>query len=134
MIEKRVPKDVRSYKMKTCAGLCTVRQLLFTIGAAGCAAICYLFVLRPLGIRDYQLIFIASMICGLPCLAFGWFEPMGVPLEKWVVFAIRFWLAPPNRVERQKYITTGDTQKKRKKKKPITKKELMQHPEYRGYR
>lgn len=130
MIEKRVPKDVRSYKMKTFGNLCTIRQLLFTIGAGVCVLIVYFFILRPLGIRDYYISFFVSMLCSLPCLAFGWFEPMGVPLEKWVVFALRFLLAPSNRIEKRKNVPSGRQQKK---KKPITKKERMQHPEYRGY-
>ena len=132
MIEKRVPKDIRSYKMKTFGYICTVRQLLFTVGAGGCVLAVYFLVLRPMGIRDYYVSFFVSMLCALPCLAFGWFEPMGVPLEKWAVFAIRYLLAPSNRIEKRKNMLPEKPQKKTKKK-PITKKERMQHPEYRGY-
>ena len=133
MIEKRVPKDIRGYKMKTFGDVCTVRQLLFTIGAGGCVLIAYFFILRPLGIRDYYISFFVSMLCALPCLAFGWVEPMGIPLEKWAMFALRYLLAPSNRIEKQKNVLSGRPQEKQKKKKPITKKELLQHPEYRGY-
>ena len=63
MIEKRVPKDIRSYKMKTFGNICTVRQLLFTVGAGGCVLAVYFLVLRPLGIRDYYVSFFVSMLC-----------------------------------------------------------------------
>lgn len=131
MIEKRVPEDVRRFKVKTLGPL-TTRQAVFSAGAAVCVIIGYFVILRPMGLsglQDFDILFFSAAVFAAPCLCIGFFEP-----EKWIAPLLRYCFAPVFRVEKTSFFPPEKKHNEQKGSKKITKKELKAHPEYIPYK
>lgn len=103
MIEAKVPKDIRSYKTKM-VGPLTLRQFLciFIIGIMDFAI--YSYIIKPLHINIDLLVYI-FMFLDLPIAAFGWIEPMNMPLEKYLrKIIVNLFITPKNRKPIQKFV------------------------------
>lgn len=103
MIEAKVPRDIRSYKTKMIGPL-TLRQFLciFIIGIMDFAI--YSYIIKPLHINIDLLVYI-FMFLDLPIAAFGWIEPMNMPLEKYLrKIIVNLFITPKNRKPIQKFV------------------------------
>ncbi len=132
MIEKRVPEDVRKFKIKTFGPL-TTRNLLTVLFAGVCVLIGYFTILLPLHLTDFYSLFIGSFLFASPCIIFIFIDStMDMPAEQIIKIFIRYILAKPWRVEQTTFSTIAP--KKKEKKNKISKKEILSHPEYKGYK
>lgn len=135
MIQVNVPKDIRSYKTKI-IGPFSLRQLIAVAFTLAVDLGLYNFIFRPMEIPNEWLIY-AICFVSLPPLAFGFIEIMGMPLEKYITVWFYTYMTilffdkrkAENVVERKMPDKTED----KKNKKKITKKEMMEHPEYHAY-
>ena len=138
MIETKVPKDIRSYETKI-IGPFTMRQTI-AIGIMVLVDILlFLWVLRPMKVSANAMVYVL-MFFDIPVAAFGFIKVMGMPLEKYLrSYIIYTLLAPAKRGEEPVFIKKTDLLKapaetgSSKKKKPLSKKDLAEHPEYRPY-
>lgn len=115
MIEAKVPKDIRSYKTKM-VGPLTLRQFLciFIIGIMDFAI--YSYIIKPLHINIDLLVYI-FMFLDLPIAAFGWIEPMNMPLEKYLrKIIVNLFITPKNRKPIQKFVQDKGKRSQPKKK------------------
>jgi hypothetical protein len=88
MVIIKVPKEIRNYKEKV-VGTLTLRNLLFSLMA--CAAGVYVYVNTRVQCGED----IAGWLClfaGAPFLAFGYINPNGKPLEKYIIRVLKFYL------------------------------------------
>ena len=96
MIETKMPKDIRSYKTKF-IGPFTMRQILCIAIMAAVDIILYILVIQPLKL-PMEFIVYGLIFVDVPIGAFGWIEPQGIPLEKYLIDVIlRSFIAPAKR-------------------------------------
>ena len=121
MIETKMPKDIRIYKTKV-IGPFTLRQSLCILLMIGLDVFLYSAIIKPLSL-PMEFIVYGFMLIDVPISAFGWFEPMGMPLENYIRDVIlRAYIAPTKRkvvsvVKMPKNTKSGKT-KATKAKKP----------------
>lgn len=121
MIETKMPKDIRSYKTKL-IGPFTMRQIICVAVMAVVDFILYALVIQPFQLQAefiiYGLIFI-----DVPIGAFGWIEPQGLPLEKYLKdVLLRSFIAPVKRKpQRILYEKRGNAEKLKNRKKKAKK-------------
>lgn len=121
MIETKMPKDIRSYKTKL-IGPFTMRQIICVAVMAVVDFILYALVIQPFQLQAefiiYGLIFI-----DIPIGAFGWIEPQGLPLEKYLKdVLLRSFIAPVKRKpQRILYEERGSGEKSKIRKKKAKK-------------
>lgn len=121
MIETKMPKDIRSYKTKL-IGPFTMRQIICVAVMAVVDFILYALVIQPFQLQAefiiYGLIFI-----DIPIGAFGWIEPQGLPLEKYLKdVLLRSFIAPVKRKpQRILYEERGSAEKPKIRKKKAKK-------------
>lgn len=82
MIEVKTPKNILVYKTKVLGPL-TSKQLICFIFAGILDALIYGTILRPLHANE-EVVLYTLMLVDVPILAFGYYEPMGLPLEKYL--------------------------------------------------
>lgn len=105
MIEIKINKDVGSYDPKVAGTPFTLRQLVCIALAAGCSYGIYsLAALLPI---PKDAIGFLCIIPAIVAVAFGWFKPSGIKLERYLqTIFVSFFLAPAQR----KYITENTIQ------------------------
>lgn len=118
MIETKMPKDIRSYKTKL-IGPFTMRQILCVAVMAAVDFILYALVIRPFQLPAEFIIY-GLIFVDVPIGAFGWIEPQGLPLEKYLRdVLLRSFIAPvkrkPQRVLYKEQVN-AEKPKSRKKK------------------
>ena len=115
MIETKMPKDIRAYKTKL-IGPFTGRQAICVVIAGIVFIIFYACIAQPLNLPKEYLFYIGLPIV-IPILAFGWYEPNGMKLEKYLQkVVIRSFSVPIKR-------KAGNVLFKPAEKKPLTKEE-----------
>lgn len=135
MIETKVPMDIRSYKAKF-IGPFTTRQLVCVAASACVDAALYFAIAKPLDVPIRLAVFVMALI-DVPILSFI-FEPLGMPMEKYVKdVLLRALMAPTKRrakgeVGEKKARTYTSKEMKASKKK--MKKLVKTHPEYKAYK
>lgn len=82
MIEVKTPKNILVYKTKVLGPL-TSKQLICFVIAGILDFFVYQSILKPLNATE-EIILYALMLIDVPILAFGYYEPMGLPLEKYL--------------------------------------------------
>lgn len=121
MIETKMPKDIRAYKTKL-IGPFTMRQIICVAVMAVVDFILYALVIQPFQLQAefiiYGLIFI-----DVPIGAFGWIEPQGLPLEKYLKdVLLRSFISPVKRKpQRILYEKRGNAEKSKNRKKKAKK-------------
>ena len=80
MIETKMPKDIRAYKTKL-IGPFTGRQAICVVIAGIVFIIFYACIAQPFHLPQ-EYIFYVGLPLVIPILAFGWYEPNGMKLEK----------------------------------------------------
>lgn len=132
MIEAKMPKDIRVYKTKLIGSL-TFRQLICFLIAGIVDFILYIAVIEPFHISAKVVIYLVILIDS-PIIAFGYIEPMGMPLEKYInKVLIRSFLAPRIRKTKNIIYKMHDPKYSDKDRKHRLKKErklVKTHPEY----
>lgn len=91
MIQKKMPKDIRTFKTKVVGSL-TLRQLILLIVTFLVDVVLYNFVIEPLHLPLDALIYIFIPI-DLLILVFS-FEPMGMPMEKYLKLIAPYYMRP----------------------------------------
>lgn len=82
MIEVKTPKNILVYKTKVLGPL-TSKQLICFVTAGILDFLIYGAILGPLHVTE-EVILYTLMLVDVPILAFGYYEPMGLPLEKYL--------------------------------------------------
>lgn len=96
MIETKMPKDIRSYKTKL-IGPFTMRQIICVAVMAVVDFILYALVIQPFQLQAEFIIY-GLIFVDVPIGAFGWIEPQGLPLEKYLKdVLLRSFIAPVKR-------------------------------------
>lgn len=118
MIETKMPKDIRTYKTKL-IGPFTMRQIICVAVMTVVDITLYALVIQPFQLSTEFIIY-GLILVDVPIGAFGWIEPQGLPLEKYLKnVLLRSFIAPVNR-KPQRILhdnpDTGEKPKGRKKK------------------
>ncbi|MCC2254571.1 PrgI family protein [Ruminococcus sp. CLA-AA-H200] len=96
MIDAKIPKDIRAYKAKL-IGPFTARQLICLAIMAASDILLYSLVFVPFDLTGDFMIY-ALIFIDIPIAAFGWVEPQGIPLEKYLKSVLlRSFLVPTKR-------------------------------------
>ena len=121
MIETKMPKDIRSYKTKL-IGPFTMRQLVCVAVMGVVDIILYSLVIQPLQLSTEFIIY-GLILIDVPIGAFGWIEPQGLPLERYLKdVLLRSFIAPIKRKPiKVLYEEVQVNEKKDKKKKKAKK-------------
>ena len=115
MIETKMPKDIRAYKTKL-IGPFTGRQTICVAIAGVVFILFYACIAKPFHLPQEYLFYIGLPLI-IPILAFGWYEPNGMKLEKYLQkVVIRSFAVPIKR-------KAGQALYKTEEKKPLTKEE-----------
>lgn len=115
MIETKMPKDIRAYKTKL-IGPFTGRQAICVVIAGIVFIIFYACIAQPFHLPQ-EYIFYVGLPLVIPILAFGWYEPNGMKLEKYLQkVVIRSFTVPVKR-------KAGNALYKPADRKPLTKEE-----------
>lgn len=121
MIETKMPKDIRTYKTKL-IGPFTGRQAICVVIAGIVFILFYACIAKPFQLPQEYLFYIGLPLV-LPILAFGWYEPNGMKLEKYLQkVVLRSFTVPAKRKaghpmykSKEKIILTKDELKKKRK-------------------
>lgn len=93
MIDGKMPKDIRVYKTKIIGPL-TGRQILLVLLLLIIDLILYRYVVGPLSLPREAVIY-GLILIDIPIAAFGWIEPQGMPLERYLKdVLIRYLMVP----------------------------------------
>lgn len=115
MIETKMPKDIRAYKTKL-IGPFTGRQAICVVIAGIAFILFYACIAKPFQLPQEYLFYIGIPLV-VPMLAFGWYEPNGMKLEKYLQkVVIRSFTTPVKRKAGQALYKTEEN-------KPLTKEE-----------
>lgn len=93
MINIRIPNEIRSYKEKVVAGL-TARQLIASIVAA---LICVPLYFWGKNFLPEDIVSWVVLIIAIPLMAVGFIKISGMPMEKFSVAVVRWFIAPSKR-------------------------------------
>lgn len=133
MLETKVPKDIRVYKTKLVGGL-TFRQFLCVVLMILFDLLLYNIILKQTEISIEYIIFVLIFL-DVPIAAFGWIEPMGMPMEKYLKKVVLYsLLAPTKRKATHKIVETKKKVPETKKEKRQRKKQEKKNPELKGFK
>lgn len=131
-IEKIIPKDTRQFKPKL-IGFLTTRQTLCMIPAAVIGLVLF-FGIGDAATTEVKL-FIMT-IFALPLILIGWYEPYGLPFEKFVrtvfvsmVLSPKYRKYKTKRLDEDELVTEKQQPRRQKKKKKKT-----NNPELQAYK
>lgn len=82
MIEVKMPKNILTYKTKVIGPL-TLKQLICFIIVGAMDFLVFVTILKPLQVSEEIMLYV-WMLVDIPILLFGYYEPMGLPLEKYL--------------------------------------------------
>lgn len=125
MIEVKTPKNILVYKTKILGPL-TVRQTI-------CFAIVGVidFIIYQTIVKGSQLsldvIFYLFVFCDVPVLIFGYYEPMGMPLEKYIKYYIESLLVAPKYRKNKNIIYKSGAANCKKKRGPKKSKKYIEY-------
>lgn len=132
MIETEIPKDILKVKT-TLIGPFTARQILFLVLAGAAEYVFFHYFSGYLSLTADQMAGIGSFIA-VPFLLMGFYEPMGMPLERFLKnILILGYIAPKVRVyqvETVSYKAEEKGQHVQSKRKKFSASELRKHPDY----
>lgn len=115
MVEVRVPKNIMIYESKT-IGPFTTKQFVCMIAAVGLDFLLYNLLLKPMEVST-EILFYTIAFADIPILAFGYYKPMGLPLEKYIKMIYNtVILAPAKRLNKIEMIHETDNSNKKKSK------------------
>lgn len=116
MIEVKTPKNILVYKTRILGPL-TVRQTICFAIVGLIDLIVYQTIVKGSQLPP-EVIFYLFVFCDVPVLLFGYYEPMGMPLEKYLKFYIESSLIAPKYRKNTNVIYKSEIKNTKKKKEP----------------
>lgn len=125
MIEVKTPKNILVYKTRILGPL-TVRQTICFAIVGLIDLIVYQTIVKGSQLPP-EVIFYLFVFCDVPVLLFGYYEPMGMPLEKYLKFYIESSLIAPKYRRNTNVIYKSEIKNTKKKKEPKKSKKYTEY-------
>ena len=117
MIETKMPKDIRAYKTKIFGPL-TTRQAICVAIMGVVDVILYLNIMSPMN-APMEVWFFVFFMVDVAIGLFGWVEPMGMTMEKYIAYILKYiFIIPAKRKVSCNIWKLPNENKKNKKKHP----------------
>lgn len=115
MIEVKMPKNILVYKTKLLGPLNLKQTICFAL------ALALDFIVYQLVVLNFQLpreaVFYLFILLDIPILIFGYYEPMGMPLEKYLKYYMQSVFMAPKYRKNKRVLYKAETSRKKKVKK-----------------